>query len=233
MNKGDVLFFVNSQNSPGSSEKSGGFHLSEAAYPYKTITEAGFKVDFVSPEGGIAPFDGVDLDDTVNDWFLNDKAARKKITQTLRPEQITSHDYPAVYIIGSLGAISDIENNGPLQTIAQTIWENQGIVASIGYGYAGLLNVTLSDGSYLIDGKKLAAPGNEPNVADNALSFTTKMLREELEKRGADMVRAEPESDSVITDGRLITGSGTASASAMGQTILKEFKKYLYQVDLR
>lgn len=231
MNKGDILFLVNSRHTPGSSAKSGGFHLSEAAYPYKAITEAGFTVDFASPQGGIAPFEGVELDDSVNDWFLNDEIARKKITQTFRPDQITSRDYPAVYIIGSPGSIGEIEDYGPLHEITRTIWENQGIVASIGYGYTGLLNATLSDGSYLINGRRLASPGSETTEAYGPLSFSSSVLRQELENRGAELVCLE--SGSVVTDGRLITGSDAASAPGIGQAILKEFKKYLYRVELR
>lgn len=49
----------------------------------------------------------------------------------------------------------DFPGSEGLQRITREIYERGGIVSSVCHGYCGLLNTTLSDGSYLIAGRKL------------------------------------------------------------------------------
>lgn len=55
----------------------------------------------------------------------------------------------------------DFPHNTKLQEISRKIYENKGVVSSVCHGAVGLLNIRLSDESYLINGKKLTGFSNQ------------------------------------------------------------------------
>ena len=55
----------------------------------------------------------------------------------------------------------DLPNNTKIADIATKIYEQNGIVAAVCHGPAALLNIKLSNGKYLIDGKKVNGFSNE------------------------------------------------------------------------
>lgn len=233
MKNKDFLFVVTSHNTLGDTGKQTGFYLSEAAQPYKIITDAGFEVDFVSPQGGVAPIEGIDLEDPVNEWFMNDKTAREKITNTLKPEDIAPQEYPAIFYVGGHGTVWDFKDNTDLQHITGQIWENKGLVAAVCHGPIGLINVQLSNGNYLVDGKKMTAFSNAEERANETDSVVPFLVADELQKRGAQLHHADPWKEKVIVDDRLITGQNPASAKEVGKTLVKEYRKLFYEEYLR
>lgn len=233
MKNRDVLFVVTSHDNLGDTGKPAGFFLSAASHPYKMIIDAGFEADFVSPRGGRVPAEGVDLDDPVNEWFLQNDVARKKISNTLKPEEICPRNYYAIYFVGGHGAIWDFKDNKQLQTITRAIWENGGIVASVCHGTIGLLNVQLSYGRYLVDGKRMTAFSNAEEKANGTDTVVPYFVADELQKRGAQLEHADEWKKKVIRDGRLITGQNPASAMGVGEALVNALKKFLYVVELR
>ena len=51
----------------------------------------------------------------------------------------------------------DFPDNKELAAITSKIYENGGVVAAVCHGPAGLVNVKLSNGKYLVEGKRLTA----------------------------------------------------------------------------
>ncbi len=51
----------------------------------------------------------------------------------------------------------DFADNEELAVIAQKIYEKNGVVSAVCHGPAGLVNIKLSNGKYLVDGKKIKA----------------------------------------------------------------------------
>jgi len=83
--KGKMLIVVTSHETLGDTGKKTGCYLSEVAHPYHVFTQAGYAVDFVSPEGGAAPVDpkSINRDDPVNAWFLDHERAQQKMDRTM------------------------------------------------------------------------------------------------------------------------------------------------------
>lgn len=131
--------------------------------------KAGYTVDFVSPKGGKAPVDGFNLSDPINKAFW-ESDDRRKVEHTYTPEQVNPADYAAIHYAGGHGTMWDFADNTALAAIAAGIYENGGIVSAVCHGPAGLVNIKLSDGRYLVDGKRVNAFTNEE---ENAVKLET------------------------------------------------------------
>lgn len=71
------------------------------------------------------------------------------------PRQVNSAAYDAIYFTGGHAVMYDFPDSEGLQRIARELYERGAVVFSVCHGYCGLLNAKLSDGSYLIAGKKM------------------------------------------------------------------------------
>ncbi len=64
-----ILFVLTSHAVKGATGQATGWYLSEAAHPWKLLTDAGYEVEFVSPQGSEPPIDGLNLDNPINRAF--------------------------------------------------------------------------------------------------------------------------------------------------------------------
>ena len=130
--------------------------------PYMNGLEViGKRKNFVSSKGGKAPAEAVDLTDEINKAFWENSVYRFKIEHTLNPQEVNPVEYIAVFYAGGHGVMWDYPNNQDLGRIAQTIYENGGVVSAVCHAPAALLNVKLSNGELLIKGKKINSFTNE------------------------------------------------------------------------
>ncbi len=216
-----VLFVLTSHDRKGEAGEPTGFYLGEATHPYQEITAAGYAVDFVSPKGGKAPVDGFDLEDPINKKFWNDPVFRKGVETTLKPEEVKASNYAAVFYVGGHGAMWDFPDQPVISRVAAEIYENGGVVGAVCHGPAGLVNVQLSNGEYLVKGKDVAAFTNSEEAVvklDKVIPF---FLADALEKRGAKHRGAPDFEKKVVVSGRLVTGQNPASAAGVGEEMVK------------
>ena len=148
--KKKILFVVTSHDRLGNTNNPTGYYLSEVSHPWSVLISAGYEIDFVSSKGGKAPAEAVDLTDEINKAFWENSVYRFKIEHTLNPQEVNPVEYIAVFYAGGHGVMWDYPNNQDLGRIAQTIYENGGVV-----------NVKLSNGELLIKGKKINSFTNE------------------------------------------------------------------------
>ncbi|MFG2192118.1 type 1 glutamine amidotransferase domain-containing protein [Streptomyces sp. NPDC048639] len=214
-----VLFVLTSHDTLGETGRATGFYLPEAAHPWKALTDAGFEVDLVSVKGGRPSMDGGDTSDVVQLAFLEDARMAAKLENTLRPEEITPGDYEAILFVGGHGTMWDFPNNAGLTGIARDIYEAGGVVAAVCHGPAALVNLTLSDGTYLVAGKNVAAFTNAEEEAAELVDVVPFSLQSKLEERGAKHTSAPNFEAHVVVDGRLVTGQNPASATTLGQAL--------------
>lgn len=216
-----ILFVVTSHDQKGNTGEHTGFYLSEVAHPWEVLTKAGYEIDFVSPKGGKAPIDGFDLEDPVNKKFWNNTYYRNKIENTMKPEEVNPDNYVAIHYAGGHGTMWDFADNAPLARIAASIYENNGIFSAVCHGPAGLVNIKLSNGQYLIDGKKVNAFTNEEETAVKLDQVVPYLLESKLIERGAVFEKSNPWQTHVTADTRLITGQNPQSAKAVGEAVLE------------
>jgi putative intracellular protease/amidase len=224
MKKKKVLFALTSHGQLGETGKETGFYLSEAAHPWKVLHENGFEVDFVSTDGGKPPVDGFDLDDEVNHEFWNNEYYHNKIENTMTPSEVNPEDYIAIHYVGGHGTMWDFPKNEQLANIAANIYEDGGIVSAVCHGPSGLVNLKLSDGTYLVQGKTISTFTDEEEKDAGLEDVVPFLLESKLRERGAQIVKADIQEKKVAVDGRLVTGQNPASAQGVGEELLKAIK---------
>ncbi|WP_294326970.1 type 1 glutamine amidotransferase domain-containing protein [uncultured Chryseobacterium sp.] len=220
--KKKILFVVTSHDKKGSTGEDTGYYLGEVSHPWEVLYKAGYEIDFVSPKGGTPPVDGFDLKDPVNNEFWENKEYKNKIDHSLTPSQVNPKEYSTIFYAGGHGAMWDLADNKELANIASTIYENGGIVAGVCHGSAGLVNIKLRNGKYLVDGKKINAFTNEEESAVKLTDVVPFLLENKLKERGAKFEKSGLWQNHVVTDQRVITGQNPQSAKSVGEAILKE-----------
>ncbi|MBS7562760.1 MULTISPECIES: type 1 glutamine amidotransferase domain-containing protein [Pseudomonas] len=200
-----------------------GLWLGEAVHFVKKVEAAGFEVDYVSPKGGYVPIDPHSLamaDDTDWQWY-QDSAFMSRLGATLKPEQVRSKDYLAIYYAGGHGVVWDFPDNPELQALSRDIYEQGGYVSSVCHGAAGLLNIRLSDGSLLIAGKQVTGFSNEEEKLVELDQYVPYLTETELVKRGALYQKAAaPWAPFAVQDQRVITGQNPASGGPVADLLL-------------
>lgn len=224
--KKKILFVVTSHSKKGNTGEPTGYYLSEVSHPWQVLHEAGYEIDFVSPLGGKAPVDGLDLKDPVNKSFWENKKYRNKIENTLKPAQVKPENYVAVHYAGGHGTMWDFPDNTELAEITTEIYENGGVVSAVCHGPAGLVNVKLTDGKYLVEGKKINSFTNEEESAVKLDKVVPFLLESKLLERGAKFEKSEPFQAHVVVDQRVVTGQNPASAKGVGEAVLRELGEY-------
>ncbi|WP_443939051.1 type 1 glutamine amidotransferase domain-containing protein [Pedobacter sp. MW01-1-1] len=220
-----VLFVVTSHDKKGSTGEPTGFYLGEVSHPWEVLHHAGYEIDFVSPKGGKAPVDGFNLEDATNKEFWENTKYHAKIEHTMKPSDVKPEEYSAIYYAGGHGAMWDFADNAELASIAQKIYENNGIVSAVCHGPAGLVNIKLNNGKFLIDGKKINAFTNEEENAVGLEKVVPFLLESKLIERGAIFEKSGLWQNHVVTDQRVVTGQNPQSAKSVGESILVELKK--------
>lgn len=222
--KEKILFVVTSHDTKGDTGEKTGFYLGEASHPWEVLKED-YEIDFVSPEGGKAPVDGLDLNDPVNKEFWENEEIQKKIANTFKPSEVNPEDYVAIHYVGGHGAMWDFADNEELAKIASEIYENNGVVSAVCHGPAGIVNIKLSDGKYLVDGKKVNGFTNEEEEAVKLTKIVPFLLEDKLKERGGIYEKSPNFTEHVTVDGRLITGQNPQSAKGVGEAMRNALKK--------
>ncbi|CAH0283497.1 Molecular chaperone Hsp31 and glyoxalase 3 [Chryseobacterium sp. Bi04] len=223
--KKKILFVVTSHDKKGNTGEDTGYYLGEVSHPWEVLHQAGYEIDFVSPKGGTPPVDGFDLKDPVNKEFWENKEYKNKIDHSLTPSQVNPKDYSTIFYAGGHGAMWDFADNTELASIASAIYENGGIVAGVCHGPAGLVNIKLNNGKYLVDGKRINAFTNEEESEVKLTDVVPFLLENKLKERGAKFEKSGLWQNHVVTDQRMITGQNPQSAKSVGEAILKELNK--------
>lgn len=221
-----VLIVVTSHSLLGNTGQLTGYYLPEVSHPFFELEKAGFQIDIASPNGGKAPMDerSRDLQDPENRKFLNRKDLVNKIENTIPLSDVKPSDYQAIFFAGGHGTMWDFSENTDLTKISAAIYEKGGAVAAVCHGPAALLNIRLSNGKYLVDGKKVAAFSNNEEEAAGLTKIMPFLLETELIKRGAIYSKASLWKSHVQVSDRLVTGQNPESAKKVAQELIKVLK---------
>lgn len=216
-----VLIVATSHGEMGDTGDKTGLWLAELTHPYFALSDAGFSVDIASIEGGAVPIDprSLDEEDAENTRFLGDPELKAKIEQSMRLDDVKADNYRAVVFSGGHGTMWDFPDSPAVQDVSATIYESGGVIAAVCHGPAALVNVRLSDGSYLLDGKKVTGFSNveERQIElDEVMPF---LLEDKMVERGASFSHADPWHEKVVADGRVVTGQNPQSAKTLGEAV--------------
>lgn len=222
MSKKILVVLTNTAKYP-TLKRATGLWLGEAVHFVEVALKAGYQVDYVSPNGGYVPIDPHSLQMAPElDWhWYNDKSFMNRLGATSSPGEVSASDYCAIYYTGGHGVMYDFPDNQPLQELARSIYENNGVVAAVCHGVVGLLNIKLSDNSLLLKDRQVTGFSNiEEKLAelDKVVPFLTE---NELVARGGNYSKDDdPWRPFVVADDRLITGQNPASTGLLAEKVI-------------
>jgi putative intracellular protease/amidase len=212
-----VLVVLSSHNKLGSTGRDTGWYLPEAAHPWHILRAAGIGVDFVSPLGGRNRMDGHDESDPIQTEFLS--VFGPTGPDTMVPSQVDPKRYAGVLYVGGHGTMWDFADDEAIALLSANIYEGGGVISAVCHGPAGLVNIKLSDGSFLVAGKKIAAFTDSEEEAVGLTDIVPYLLESTLRDRGGLLQVAPNFTENVIVDGRLVTGQNPASATGVGNKL--------------
>ena len=194
-----------------------GLWLSELTHAVDVFEERGFETDLVSPAGGRSPLEPRSLrfpnyDRSARAW-REDPSRMALLEATAAPESIDSADYDAIYFTGGHAVMFDFPGSSGLQRITREIFERGGVVGAVCHGYCGLLDVRLSDGSLLVEGRSITGFSWREEVLARVDRLVPYNVEEQMRQRGARYSKALlPFVSNSVVDGRLVTGQNPGSA---------------------
>ncbi|WP_082124584.1 nuclear transport factor 2 family protein [Lysobacter capsici] len=220
-----VLFVLSSAKFHGASRLPAGVSFGEVVEAWDAFRAAGLTVDFVSPEGNAAPINVTEAGEFRSRFY--DADLMYALEHTHAPSQIDPARYRAVYFVGGSNAIYGVPENSRLQDIARHVYErNGGVVSAVCHGTAGLVNLKLSDGSYLIGGKRISGYPEEFERQDAAyFKEFPFLIRKTVESRGGTFLTSARDQGYVVVDGRLVTGQNYLSAKQVAQAVVAILRK--------
>jgi len=214
-----ILIATTSHSIKGSTGQPTGAYLSEVAHPYDVFISEGLEVDFASVQGGDIPLDGVEDADAPSRDFLKAHAADLK--RSIAAKDVDASRYAAIFFAGGHGAMWDLPDDADFQRVARAIYERGGAVAAVCHGPAGLVNIKLSDGRYLVADKRVSAFTNEEERQVKLTEVVPFLLADKLSERGARHEGAAPWKEHVVVSERLVTGQNPASAAGVARAVVE------------
>lgn len=213
-----VLMVLTSHDEMGDTGEHTGYTVPEAARPWQVFRDAGIDVDFASVRGGEPPHEDMDEDDPVQREFLQNQQERLRSTPSA--SEVVPDDYDAIFFVGGHGTMWDFPDSKALADAAVDVYERGGIVSSVCHGPAALVNARLSDGSYLVNGKRVNSFTNSEEAAMQRDDVVPFLLQSRLEERGARWEGGEDFGEYAVADGRLVTGQNPASATKTAELVV-------------
>ncbi len=219
-------------SNPAVSDQTGwpiGFWWAELTHPYWEFVEHGYEVDVASPEGGKLAGDaysdprdksGYSADDLISLGFISSPTHAKLVDESKPLADVGIDDYDALLAIGGQGPMYTFRSNKAVHAALRDFYEAGKPVAVICHATCVLLELRLSDGSLLVDGKTWTGfADSEEDYADEFVGQQIQPFRIEQEARkleGTNFIVSSRFKAHAVRDGLLITGqqqySGRAAA---------------------
>ena len=223
-----VLLVVSNVSKQGDSELPAGNSFSEVVVAYDEYKKAGYHVDIVSPKGGKIPLAYINPADSLQLQYLYDTDFIYAISHTQKPEEISPDDYVVLQFTGGSAPIFDIPQNIELQDIAVKIYENNGVIAAVCHGTAGIVNLKTKDGQYLIKNKRVnGVPDSHESKQLPHYAQYPFIIETLLKERGGNFYHSKIGTPHMEVDGRLVTGQNSLSSEMVTRKSIEISKKLI------
>ncbi|MGH6835484.1 MAG: type 1 glutamine amidotransferase domain-containing protein [Candidatus Acidiferrales bacterium] len=196
-----------------------GTWFSEFSEPYTVFREAGLHITVASPKGGPAPIDPRSYPEPSEMTKARD--ALLGVNGTERLETLNAADFDAIFVPGGHGPMFDLTTDPSLKRLLREFQRANKLISAVCHGPAGLLNVVLDDGSYLLRGRRVTGFSNREEAANVLYKYIPFSLQEALKKQGARYVEREPDESHVEVDDLLLTGQNPYSATALAKRVVE------------
>ena len=210
-----------------------GFWGAELTHPYYELTGCGVEVTVASPAGGSVELDSLSdprdaskwsADDLITMGFLNTPELVALLEDTPRIADLDLDEYDAIMVAGGQAPMFTFRGNNALHDALRHFYEAEKPTCVYCHGTAALVDLKLSDGTYLVDGKTVTGFANvEEDFSDKFVGVKVMPFRieDELKQRGANYVQGGLFKAFAVRDGRLITGQQQYSARKVAQMLIE------------
>jgi putative intracellular protease/amidase len=210
-----------------------GFWGAELTHPYYELTERGIEVTIASPAGGKVEMDSLSdprdssrwsAEDLITMGFVNTPELMALLEDTPKLADLDLGEYDAIMVAGGQSPMFTFREDEDLKCAIRHFYEAEKPTAVYCHGTAALVDLTLSDGSYLVDGKTVTGFANaEEEFSDTFVGQKVMPWRVEdvLTERGANYVQGGLFKAYAVRDGRLITGQQQYSGRKVAQMLIE------------
>jgi len=218
--------------------KKSGYYWSEVYHPFEVFTKAGYTVDTVSLTGTASVDEhSVSTPEQLMAFEVSALAAYKNSSHPLHevikklksPSQVNPSEYGMIFFAGGHACLWDLPTATALHEIAAKIYEAGGVVAAVCHGPAVLGGLKLSNGTYLVKGKRANAFTVEEEEKVGALEFMRRnnipMCSDLITKAGGLYEKGGVMKEYVVDDQRLVTGQNPVSAEATAQRAIQVLER--------
>jgi putative intracellular protease/amidase len=209
-----------------------GFWAAELTHPYYAFKRVRYDVTVASPDGGAVEIDALSdprddsewsAEDLISMGFLNTPELVALLEDTPPLADLDLDQFDAIVVCGGLAPMFQFRENDDLKQAIAAFYEAEKPTAVLCHGVSALIDVRLSDGSYLVDGKTVTGFANvEEDYSDRSVGQRVMPYRieDELRKRGANYVQAGLFRSFAVRDGRLITGQQQYSGAKVAELVI-------------
>ena len=172
-----------------------GLFISEALHPYKVLVAAGFEVDLASETGKYTADWLSQQPDFLNGedlaiWNDVNSDFRRKLDNMTKAADLDGSQYGLFYASAGHAALIDYPTASALQKIAEQVWANGGVVASVCHGPAIFANILdRATGEPIIKGRRLTGftteAENTMGIMGELRALKTEMVEELSDRLGA------------------------------------------------
>jgi putative intracellular protease/amidase len=210
-----------------------GFWGAELTHPYYELSERGVEVTIASPDGGKVEMDSLSdprdrskwsAEDLVTMGFANTPELMALLEDTPKLGDLDLDEYDAIMVAGGQSPMFTFRENEDLKSAIRRFYESEKPTAVYCHGTAALVDLKLSDGAYLVDGKTVTGFANaEEEFSDSFVGQKVMPWRVEdvLVEHGANYVQGGLFKAFAVRDGRLITGQQQYSGRRVAQMVIE------------
>jgi putative intracellular protease/amidase len=209
-----------------------GFWGAELTHPYYELTERGLDVTIASPNGGKVEMDALSdprdqskwsADDLITMGFVNTPELMALLDDTPKLSDLHLDQFDAVMIADGQAPMFSFRDNEDLKRAIVHFYQAEKPVTAYCHGTSALVDATLPDGSYLVEGKTVTGFANVEEDYGDAFVGQKIMpwrVQDALTERGANYVQGGLFNAFVVRDGRLITGQQQYSSRKVAHAVV-------------
>lgn len=210
-----------------------GFWASELTHAWFELNQAGYELTLASPAGGKVEADGYSdprhesgysADDLLSLGFLSSPTHAALLEDTRPLSAVRAADHDAIYVAGGQGPMFTFREDPELHRLLREFHEAKKITAAVCHGTAALLDVRLTAGQRLIEGRTMTGFANvEEEAVDQAMGTKVMPFRieDEARARGARFIHGPAFRPFAIRDENLITGQQQQSARRVAELVIE------------
>ena len=197
-----------------------GYWAEEAIVPLQAFEAASHEVVVATPGGIKSPLDPASLRVEDGDHYRRIDAASPALNHPVPLDSVSAADFDAVYVPGGHGPMEDLAVDAVSGALLTAFRDAAKPVGAVCHGPAGLLNIRLANGRYLIENKQVAAFTNDEERAVGLYDTVPFLLADALQERGAIHLPAANFQAQTIVSERLVSGQNPASARGVARAML-------------